>query len=85
MTRIDVTLSDEVDALVEAAIDAGVFKGTSDAARTVTRAYFESHPDERLQIVETLYSSSQIRYLDAVRLTNIEPEDLATRLDSRHE
>lgn len=83
MTRIDVTLPDEVDALVEAAIDAGVFKGTSDAARTVTRAYFERHPDQRRQIVETLYRSSQISYIDAVRLSNLEPEELNSHLDLR--
>lgn len=85
MTRIDVTFSDELDLLMEAAIDAGVFVGTSDAARTVTQAYFETHPEERYRIAETLYHANQITFLDAVRLIDIEPEKLRERLSSRKE
>lgn len=85
MTRVDVTLPDELDTLLQTAIEAGVFQGPSDAARTVTRAYFESHPDERLQIVETLYRSKQISHLEAVRLANTDPEAFAERLEPRNE
>lgn len=85
MTRIDVTLSDELNTLMQAAIEAGVFKGPSDAARTVTRAYFESHPDERLQVVEKLYRSEQITHLEAIRLANITPEAFTEHLNSRNE
>lgn len=84
MTRIDVTFSQELDSLVEAAIEAGVFKGDSDAARTVLRAHFAANEEERDQIIEYLLNSKQIDLADAVRLSNTDPDTLEERIDVRN-
>ena len=83
MTRIDVTFSQELDLLVKAAIDAGVFKGTSDAARTVLRAHFQENTEERDQIIEYLINSNQIDLADAVRLSTYSPSELDAKIDMR--
>jgi Arc/MetJ-type ribon-helix-helix transcriptional regulator len=83
MSRIDVRLSEEVDTLLETAVELGMFTGPSDAARTVLREYFESHDEERLAVVKMLYHADQISYLEAVRLGNINPAALKTRIESR--
>lgn len=81
MTRIDVSLSEEVTALLNQTVAEGVFQGSSDLARAAVRQYFEEHPEVRFEAVATLYDRDQITLMDAVRLCDIEPKELESQLE----
>lgn len=81
MARIDVSISDELTALLDQAVAEGVFQGTSDVARIALRQYFANNPEVRFEAVATLYTDDEITFMKAVRLSGIEPEKLETRLE----
>ena len=50
MPRITGSYPDDLDLLIEGAVEAGVFGGKSDALREFVREYFEDHENERIQL-----------------------------------
>jgi len=50
MARITGSYPDDLDLLIEGAVEAGVFGGKSDALREFVREYFEDHETSVLQL-----------------------------------
>lgn len=68
MARITGSYPDDLDLLIEGAVEAGVFGGKSDALREFAREYFDDHDNERLVAAVTLYENETITLGDAARL-----------------
>ena len=68
MARITGSYPEDLDLLIEGAVEAGVFGGKSDALREFAREYFDDHDNERLVAAVTLYENETITLGDAARL-----------------
>ena len=74
MTRVDVSLPEPLAELLGTAVDEGLFKGPSDAARVATRAYFDAADDDRIAAVSALVGAADdeqatLPLVDVVRLS----------------
>ena len=72
MARITGSFPDDLDLLIEGAIEAGVFGGKSDALRAFVREYFEVHENERIAAAVALYERERITLGDAARLADVD-------------
>jgi predicted HTH domain antitoxin len=72
MARITGSYPDDLDLLIEGAVEAGVFGGKSDALRKFVREYFEDHENERIAAAVALYEREQITLGDAARLADVD-------------
>ena len=72
MARITGSYPDDLDLLIEGAVEAGVFGGTSDALREVVREYFEDHENERIAASVALYERERITLGQAARLADVD-------------
>ena len=72
MARITGSYPDDLDLLIEGAVEAGVFGGKSDALREFVREYFDDHENERIAAAVTLYERERITLGDAARLANVD-------------
>lgn len=82
MARITGSYPDDLDLLIEGAVEAGVFGGKSDALREFVREYFEAHENERIAAAVALYEAERITLGDAARLADV---DRWTMRDILHE
>ena len=82
MARITCSYPDDLDLLINGAVEAGVFGGKSDALREFVREYFEDHENERIAAAVALYDQERITLGDAARLANV---DRWTMRDILHE
>lgn len=71
MARITGSYSEDLDLLIEGAVEAGVFSGKSDALREFARDYFEDHDEERIAAAVALYERETITLGDAARLAGV--------------
>lgn len=72
MARITGSYPDDLDLLIEGAVEAGVFGGKSDALREFVREYFEVHENERVAAAVALYERERITLGDAARLADVD-------------
>ena len=72
MARITGSFPDDLDLLIEGAVEAGVFGGKSDALREFVREYFEAHENERIAAAVALYERERITLGDAARLAVVD-------------
>ena len=72
MARITGSYPDDLDLLIEGAVEAGVFSGKSDALREFVRDYFEDHESERIAAAVALYERERITLGDAARLAAVD-------------
>jgi predicted HTH domain antitoxin len=72
MARITGSYPDDLDLLIEGAVEAGVFSGKSDALREFVREYFEDHESERIAAAVALYERERITLGDAARLAAVD-------------
>jgi len=72
MARITGSYPDDLDLLIEGAVEAGVFGGKSDALREFVREYFDAHDNERLAAAVALYERERITLGDAARLADVD-------------
>jgi predicted HTH domain antitoxin len=72
MARITGSYPDDLDLLIEGAVEAGVFSGKSDALREFVREYFETHETERIAAAVALYERERITLGDAARLAAVD-------------
>jgi len=72
MARITGSYPDDLDLLIEGAVEAGVFGGKSDALREFVREYFEEHENERIAAAVALYERERITLGDAARLADVD-------------
>jgi predicted HTH domain antitoxin len=72
MARITGSFPDDLDLLIEGAVEAGVFAGKSDALREFVREYFEDHENERIAAAVALYERERITLGDAARLAAVD-------------
>lgn len=72
MARITGSYPDDLELLIEGAVEAGVFGGKSDALREFAREYFDDHENERLAAAVTLYKNEQTTLGDAARLAGVD-------------
>lgn len=72
MARITGSYPDDLDLLIDGAVEAGVFGGKSDALREFVREYFEDHENERIAAAVALYDQERITLGDAARLANVD-------------
>lgn len=72
MARITGSYPDDLDLLIEGAVEAGVFGGKSDALREFVREYFEEHENERIAAAVALYERERISLGDATRLAAVD-------------
>ena len=91
MTRVDLSVPVPLADLLEAAVDDGLFKGASDAARVAAREYF-ADDQRRLEaitaLVETQPPSSDDETLSlaaVVRLTGRLPSELPEEVRSQYD
>lgn len=70
MGRITGSYPDDLDLLIEGAVEAGVFSGKSDALREFARRYFDDHEQERVAAAVALYEREAITLGDAARLAD---------------
>ena len=82
MARITGSYPDDLDLLIEGAIEAGVFGSKSDALREFVREYFEDNKNERIAAAVALYERERITLGDAARLADA---DRWTMRDILHE
>lgn len=82
MARITGSYPDDLDLLIDGAVEAGVFGGKSDALREFVREYFEEHENERVAAAVSLYEHERITLGDAARLAGV---DRWTMRDVLHE
>jgi len=71
MARITGSYPDDLDLLIEGAVEAGVFSGKSDALREFARDYFDDHDEERVAAAVALYERETITLGDAARLAGV--------------
>lgn len=72
MARITGSYPDDLDLLIEGAVEAGVFGGKSDALREFVREYFDAHDNERMAAAIALYERERITLGDAARLADVD-------------
>ena len=72
MARITGSYPDDLDLLIEGAVEAGVFSGKSDALREFVREYFEDHESERIAAAVALCERERITLGDAARLAGVD-------------
>lgn len=72
MARITGSYPDDLDLLIEGAVEAGVFGGKSDALRVFVREYFDEHENERIAAAVALYERERITLGDAARLADVD-------------
>jgi predicted HTH domain antitoxin len=72
MGRITGSYPDDLDLLIEGAVEAGVFGGKSDALREFVREYFDDHENERIAAAIALYERERITLGDAARLADVD-------------
>ena len=72
MARITGSYPDDLDLLIEGAVEAGVFGGKSDALREFVRDYFEDHENERIAAAVALYERERITLGEAARLAAVD-------------
>ena len=72
MARITGSYPDDLDLLIEGAVTAGIFGGTSDALREFVREYFDEHENERIAAAVALYEHERITLGDAARLADVD-------------
>jgi predicted HTH domain antitoxin len=72
MARITGSYPEDLDLLIEGAVEAGVFGGKSDALREFVREYFEDHENERIAAAVALYERERITLGDAARLAAVD-------------
>ena len=72
MARITGSYPDDLDLLIEGAVEAGVFGGKSDALREFAREYFDDHENERVAAAVALYERERITLGDAARLADVD-------------
>jgi len=72
MARITGSYPDDLDLLIEGAVEAGVFGGKSDALREFVREYFEDHENERIAAAVALYERERITLGEAARLADVD-------------
>lgn len=72
MARITGSYPDDLDLLIDGAVEAGVFGGKSDALRQFVREYFEDHENERIAAAVALYDQERITLGDAARLATVD-------------
>ena len=72
IARITGSYPDDLDLLIEGAVEAGVFGGKSDALREFVREYFEDHENERIAAAVALYERERITLGDAARLADVD-------------
>jgi predicted HTH domain antitoxin len=72
MARITGSYPDDLDLLIDGAVEAGVFGGKSDALRKFVREYFEDHENERIASAVALYDQERITLGDAARLADVD-------------
>jgi predicted HTH domain antitoxin len=82
MGRITGSYPEDIELLIEGAVEAGVFGGKSDALREFARTYFEEHENERVAAAVALYEREAITLGDAARLADV---DRWTMRDILHE
>jgi len=82
MARITGSYPDDLDLLIQGAVEAGVFAGKSDALREFVREYFEDNENERIAAAVALYERERITLGDAARLAGV---DRWTMRDLLHE
>lgn len=72
MARITGSYPEDIELLIEGAVEAGVFGGKSDALREFARTYFEEHDNERVAAAVALYEREVITLGDAARLADVD-------------
>ena len=72
MARITGSYPDDLDLLIEGAVEAGVFGGKSDALREFVRKYFEANDNERVAAAVALYEQERVTLGDAARLAAVD-------------
>jgi predicted HTH domain antitoxin len=72
MARITGSYPEDLDLLIEGAVEAGVFGGKSDALREFVREYFEKHKNERIAAAVALYERERVTLGDAARLASVD-------------
>ena len=72
MARITGSYPDDLNLLIEGAVEAGVFGGKSDAVREFVRECFEDHENERIAAAVALYERERITLGDAARLADVD-------------
>ena len=72
MARITGSYPEDIELLIEGAVEAGVFGGKSDALREFARTYFEEHENERVAAAVALYDQEAITLGDAARLADVD-------------
>lgn len=72
MARITGSYPDDLELLIEGAVEAGVFGGKSDALREFAREYFADHENERIAAAVALYEREVITLGDAARLADVD-------------
>ena len=72
MARITGSYPEDIDLLIEGAVEAGVFGGKSDALREFARTYFEEHENERVAAAVALYEREAVSLGDAARLADVD-------------
>lgn len=80
MPRTTSTLPDDLHALVEGSVDAGVFENKSDAIRHALRDYFDENEDARRGAAIHLYATGEISLGKAARLAGVSRFDMPTLL-----
>lgn len=72
MARITGSYPEDLDLLIEGAVEAGVFGGKSDALREFVREYFDEHENERIAAAVALYERERITLGEAARLADVD-------------
>lgn len=72
MARITGSYPDDLDLLIEGAVEAGVFSGKSDALRKFARDYFADHENERVAAAVAMYEAERITLGEAARLADLD-------------
>jgi len=71
MPRTTATIPDDLTALVEGAVSAGIFENKSDAIRHVLRDYFDDNQNARIAAAVSLYDDEEISLGTAARLAGV--------------
>lgn len=72
MARITGSYPDDLELLIEGAVEAGLFSGKSDALREFVREYFADHENERIAAAVALYERERITLGEAARLADVD-------------
>jgi len=72
MARITGSYPEDIELLIEGAVEADVFGAKSDAHREFARTYFKEHENERVAAAVALYEREAIILEDAARLADVD-------------